>query len=231
MNIKNLVIITFILLLFNISPSLADDSIINFQIEVPIPDTIIASSTYQTEYSFTSTRETNIEINFNISHSDIKYNDWTVCFILNDTVIATNENYQGCFSSSIINIPQDEYTLIISFRSLPNIKPDEYTFTTKLYSENEIVEIVKKKSSGNGGDWPIITPTPTITPTPISTSSPSTATLEPTPTPTSTPIFNETNVTIQPTPEKPSLTHWIILLVTILMIITGILIYRNRRKE
>ena len=189
MSIKSLMIIAIIAIVLSSSPSSAG---ITIDKEVDMPDSIVAGSTYQVEYTFTTSHAMNVSINFSAIHIEPNFDDWDVCYVLNNSVIVPYEPSPGQFTSGEISVNASEHDLIITFSSVPNLTPGEYMFKIDIVSDEDVPEqATPKKSSGGGRRY---YPTPTPTPSPVNA----------TPEPTQTAVVNDdTNVSDDNVSEAP----------------------------
>lgn len=191
-----------LILAFLIIPALADtiEPLYGIMIVEDFPDEMRSGETYTTEFTFSSTHSTLIFINFTISHPDtefaVEYNEWNAHLVLNGTTFELDEISPGEFTSNAIPIDVNNHILNLSFSSLPNIIPDQYTYDFNLSSQQ--IEVTptptaasRRSSSGSSsGSWIITTATATATATPTPT---------PTPTATKAPVVSES--TPEATPE------------------------------
>lgn len=197
-------LIILLILSFLITPVVGDtiNPITNFKTLVDFPDDVKSGEIYTTEFSFSSTHNTLILINFTITQLNtefaIGFNEWGAHFILNGTAFNLNETAPGQFMSNATPINVSDHNLTLSFSSLPNIVPANYNYSLEMSSEQ--IEVApsptkKKRSSGGGSStWPITTPTATATATP-------TPTPTPTPVPTPAPTVIPSEVAPLTTPE------------------------------
>jgi len=231
MQMKQL-IITFILLSFIITPAIAvEDAITNFVEIVPMPNSIVAGSTYQTEYSFTGMGSIDVEINFTINATEpiiVNNGDWSVFYVLNGVVVTPIEEYPGHFTGNS-PIVVDNYELIIQFELLPSVTPGEYGSIVMVGGEQ--IEVYYPPDDDDGGRSSGQSPYTTSTPISLGT-------LAPTPTPTSsrTIIVNQTsgdNGTVEFTviPEEPRSFLWYLLIPLFLIILILVYLYWKKKSE
>ena len=207
------------------------------------PDDIKSGETYTTEFTFSSTHNTLIFINFTITHPDtefaVEYNEWDAHFVLNGTSFELNESSPGHFASNATPINIGDHILNFSFSSLPNIVPGQYKYDFNLSSQQIEVPSTRSRRSGGSstGSWIITISTATPTPTPTvdktSTSSVSQVPKATEGTPEPTP---ETNITTEQTvytssKEGFTFMDWFAVIIFILMIPTLILLKRWKVKK
>jgi len=175
MNIKTLGLITIIFIIFSALPAVAN---IEINTITDMPNDIVAGSTYQVEYAFTTSQAMNVSINFSVIHIESDFDNWDICYVLNNTIIVPYESAPGQFTSGDISVNASEHNLIITFSSIPNLTPGDYTFEIEIISD-EVTPTptpTEKRSSRGGGSYtvtPTPTPTPNATATPIATTAPS----------------------------------------------------------
>ena len=219
-----LTIITIILMLFITTPVLGEiiNPVDSFEEIESFPVNITVGAQHQIIYNFSLTHDINVSMNFSVSHPDIEYNEWDICYILNNKTIIPNETGPGIFSNET-TMTIGDYELITTFRSVPNIMPGTYEFRSWLECDGIVIIYVKDKPSGGSSTWPIITPTPTPTPVDV--------------TPVSIPVLvdesNETSMHIDITepPQEPYSNYTIYSILGIIAVVLLAYAYSKRNKS
>lgn len=239
MNIK-IIILTITLLSF-ISTASADNPISDFKTIIPIPDNIVAGSTYQSEYTFIVIHQTTVFINFTIEHPDVNYDDWYIYYILNKNIITPNETSPGTFSSDELTLLAGDFNLTLYIQPIPNVNYSEYNYDLSLNPVN--IPIPPTPSTpdddsfgGFGGRRRFLsTPTPTPNATEMSTIKSADTTVKPTlmvtPTATQTEDQDEVGYMYVITVLCKIIVGFVIILILILIIIKLINRYRFRNDE
>lgn len=208
------VMMTILTIVFSVLPSSAG---ITINTITDMPENMVAGSTYQVNYTFTTSHQMNVSINFSAMHTETNFGDWDVWYVLNGSVIVPHEPIPGQFTSGDISVNASEHSLIITFSSVPNLAPGEHVFTIDIISDEDAPEqATVKKSSGGGRKYP--TPTPTPTPSQVN------ATSEPTQTAIVDDGTNVSDDNVSEAPQEPDKDNTILYGI-IGVIVAAILIY------
>ena len=220
MSIKSLMLITMITIVLSASPSSAG---ITGNTVIGMPDNIVAGSTYQVEYMFTTSDAMDVSIDFSATHTESNLGDWNVCYVLNNSVIVPYEPLPGQFTSGDISVNASDHNLIITFSSVPNLTPGKYAFKIDVIQvEDAPVEQASGRSSSRSSGF-YITPAPTETPV--------NATETPTPMPVNETNTTEKHINVTEPAQEPDDTN-LIAYGIVGVIVAALLIYLyNKRKK